>query len=226
MGAAQSAESATQYLSFVLGGDDYGVELSSVQEIINWTDISKVPMTPPWIIGVFNLRGRVLPLIDVAQRFGEPAREPSRRTCILVLQVDIEGLLVPMGVVADEVKQVHDLLPSDIEAPPVMGAKIRVDFLCGLYKSSQGVVCLLDLVRVFSEEELLQAALSDQRIVNRAKEEAASSREADAVAVAPETSVPANDVGDPPDVKPGVSAGDDGPGFFFFEDEDDEAAGG
>lgn len=162
--------SITQYLTFNLGPEVYGVRLSHVQEIVSYAPVSPVPQTPNWIRGVFNLRGKILPMIDLRERFGQEASPVTKKTCVLILQVNVDGLALPMGIVVDYVRQVLDLTDAEIEEPPALGMKLRIDFITGLYKVDDQVLCLLDIEAIFSEEELLAAALSDHRAARKGAE--------------------------------------------------------
>lgn len=156
MGSTEFAE-RRQYLSFSLAGTDYGVGILQVKEILQYETVTPVPSMPASVRGVINLRGSVVPIVDLAVKFGLPATPVTRRTCILVVEVALDGLATVMGMVADSVSEVLELAQSDIEPPPAFGTRIRADFLLGMGKVGRGFVLLLDLDRVLSagERELL-----------------------------------------------------------------------
>jgi purine-binding chemotaxis protein CheW len=156
--AVQGAEQA-QYLTFRIGGEEYGARILRIREIIRFEPLTKVPSTPPWVLGVLNLRGSVVPVVDLAAKLGLPASSIGRRTCVVVVEVDLGGESTLMGVVADAVSQVLDLGPGDIERPPSFGTRVRADYLEGMGRVGKGFVLLLDTDRVLSSRELLPANL-------------------------------------------------------------------
>ncbi len=147
-----------QFLSFQLAGEEYAVEIFRVREIIEYGVVTHVPMTPPWIRGVINLRGGVVAVIDLAVRFGLPAAEVTPRTCIVIVEAQLGGTATPMGIVADAVSQVMDLRTEDIEPPPAFGARIRLEFLLGMARTDKKFALLLDIDRILSSDELLTLA--------------------------------------------------------------------
>jgi purine-binding chemotaxis protein CheW len=155
--AAEKAATA-QYLAFFLAGDECAIGILRVKEIIEFESVTRVPATPPWVRGVMNLRGSVVPVIDLAVKFGLPPSTVTRRTCIVVVETDLEGERVVMGVMADSVSQVLDVAPEDIEPPPAFGTSVRVDYLLGLGRLQDRFVLLLDIDRVLSAAELLKVA--------------------------------------------------------------------
>jgi purine-binding chemotaxis protein CheW len=158
--ASESAEQ-TQYLTFFLGGDEYAIGILRVREIIEYDVVTHVPATPPWIRGVINLRGAVVPVVDLSVKFGLPETPVSRRTCIVIVEVELEGQQTAMGVIADLVSQVIDLRPEDVEPPPPFGTRVRVDFLKGMGKLGKRFALVLDIDRVLSASELLLATSLD-----------------------------------------------------------------
>ncbi|WP_434702678.1 purine-binding chemotaxis protein CheW [Pseudomonas sp. Z1-12] len=154
-----SAPQVRQYLTFTLGGEPFAVGTLSVKEIIEYGQLTAVPMMPPSIRGVINLRGAVVPVIDLGARFGGRLTQVGRRTCIVILEVDhTEGQQV-IGVLVDAVNEVLEIAPADIEPPPAFGAHIRTDFILGMGKVGGRFVILLDIGRVLSVDEL--AALTE-----------------------------------------------------------------
>lgn len=142
-----------KYLTFVLGGEEYGLEILKVREIIGLMDITSVPQTPVFIKGVINLRGKVIPVIDLRLKFGMEEAEPTDETCIIV--VDIGGSL--MGIFVDTVSEVLDVTADQIEPPPSFGSAIDTVFILGMGKIKGKVKILLDIEKVLSAEELNRA---------------------------------------------------------------------
>lgn len=161
-GVSNLAETiAGKYLTFRLGAEEYGFEILKVQEIIGMMHLRPMPRTPDYVRGVINLRGRVIPVIELRRKFELPSREDTDRTCIIVVQATVDQCPVTMGVLVDEVSEVFDIRPSQIEPPPSFGTRVSTDFILGLGKLGERVVVLLDIDRVLSEQEwpaLAQAA--------------------------------------------------------------------
>lgn len=152
------AAPSVQYLSFFIAGEEYAVGILQVREIIEYESVTRVPGAPEWIRGVTNLRGSVLPVIDLGMKFGLPPSTINRRSCIVVVEVSFqEGKLV-MGVLADAVGQVMDLGPGDIEPPPAFGMRVHTDYLSGLGKAGKKFILLLNIDRVMSSQELRAAS--------------------------------------------------------------------
>ncbi len=147
-----------QCLTFTLGGDEYGVGILQLREIVEYETLTKVPSTPPWIRGVMNLRGTVVPVVDLAAKFGLPETEIAARTCIVIVEADLDGESTPMGVMVDTVVRVLDLSPENIEEPPTFGTRVHVDYLLGVGKVDDQLVLVLDINRVLSIDELLEVA--------------------------------------------------------------------
>ena len=154
---------AAQYLTFMLGGDAYALGILSIKEIIEYTAMTEVPMMPASIRGVINLRGAVVPVMDLQVRFGQSANPVTKRTCIVIAEVSSAEGQQTMGIVVDAVNEVLDIDASDIEAPPAFGARIRTDFISGIGKVRNKFVILLDVNRVLDLDDLQAVghALSD-----------------------------------------------------------------
>lgn len=168
MSSPTSDQSSTQYLSFFLGGEAYAIGILRVREILEYQTPTRVPQTPPSIRGVINLRGRVVPIVDLALKFGLPPTEATKWTCIIVVETSIAGETAVMGVLADSVSEVIDLPPSDIEAPPSFGTRVKVDYLQGMGRAGQKFMLLLDIDRVLSAEETAVASSVPAASVPRA----------------------------------------------------------
>jgi purine-binding chemotaxis protein CheW len=148
----------TQYLTFLIAEEEYAIGILRVREIIQYETVTRVPRMPPWIRGVINLRGGVVPVLDLAIKLGLPRSAVTKETCIVITEVEVDGLHNVMGIVADSVSQVIDLSAHDIEPPPAFGTRIRVDYLLGMGKAGKKFVLILDTDRVLSADELLAAS--------------------------------------------------------------------
>jgi len=150
-----------QYLTFFIRGEEYAVDIQRVKEIIEYEKVTRVPTTPVHIRGVINLRGSVLPVVDLAAKFGHGETEPVRTTCIVVVETrghdEADGRLVPVGLLSDAVSEVVDITRAEIEPPPAFGTHVRIDFLHGMAKLEGRLVLVLDIDRVLSSVDLEEA---------------------------------------------------------------------
>lgn len=144
-----------QYLTFMLGGEVYAIGILRVKEIIGYGQVTPVPMMPSFIRGVINLRGRVVPVVDLAARFGRDPLPVGKRTCIVILEVESDGEVQDMGAVVDAVNEVVEIAQDQIEPPPAFGAKIRTDFIEGMGRVNDSFVVVLSVERVLSIEEMM-----------------------------------------------------------------------
>ncbi|GAB2181953.1 chemotaxis protein CheW [Denitratisoma sp. agr-D3] len=149
-----SAGEASQYLTFSLSGEMYAVGILNVKEIIEYGSLTEIPMMPAFIRGVINLRGAVVPVIDLAARFGGSQTQIGRRTCIIILELRDVDLRQDIGIVVDAVSEVIDIPAGEIEPPPSFGAKIRADFIDGMGKVAGKFVIILNIQQVLSVEEM------------------------------------------------------------------------
>jgi len=143
------------YLTFKLDGEDYAVDVSSVREVLDYTSITKVPRTPDFMKGVINLRGSVVPVVDMRLKFGLREAEVTVDTCIIVMEVEIGGEATVIGALADSVKEVFELDPGRIEPPPRIGSGLESEFISGMGKYNDSFIIILDVNKVFSEDELI-----------------------------------------------------------------------
>jgi purine-binding chemotaxis protein CheW len=143
-----------KFLTFLMANEKYGLEILKVREIIGMMNVTSVPTTPVFVRGVINLRGKVIPVVDLRLKFGIEAKEDTPRTCIIVVHLTHADQGVNMGVVVDEVSEVLDINQDQIEPPPSFGPNIRTDFILGMGKVEQKVVTMLDIDRVLSEQEV------------------------------------------------------------------------
>jgi purine-binding chemotaxis protein CheW len=148
----------TQYLTFHLAGEEYAVGILQVREIITYGTLTKVPHTPPSIRGVINLRGNVVPVVDLGLKFGLTAGPVTDRTCIVIVEADINGSRTIMGVIADSVSQVISISDNEILMAPAFGTGVRIDFLRGMGKSGDKFVLILDIDKVLSADDFASAA--------------------------------------------------------------------
>ena len=151
--------SSMSMLRCQIGKGQYLIPLTKVLEIIRYVTPTPVPQTAPWVNGVMNLRGRVIPVIDLAVKFSEPASVPDEWTCIVLVEVELQGETTTLGLVTTLVSEIHDLQATDLDPPPSVGTQIRVEFLQGLFKLEQGFALALDLDKVLSSNE--QVAVRD-----------------------------------------------------------------
>jgi purine-binding chemotaxis protein CheW len=156
--SAAVAVEEKQYLTFMLGGEMFSIDILCIKEIIWYASLTEVPMMPACIRGVINLRGAVVPVMDLSSRFGKPSTPVSKSTCIVIIEVatQVEGERQNMGVVVDSVQAVLEIPASEIEPPPSFGAKIRPDFIEGIGKVNGKFVILLNVDRVLSSQEIGQ----------------------------------------------------------------------
>ena len=141
------------YLTFALAKEIYGLEILTVQEIIQMAPITAMPRTPDSVRGVINLRGKVIPVIDLRETFGMESVEDTNQTCIVVVQVSVNEQAITTGVVVDQVAEVLDVAPDQLEPPPELGASVDTGFILGMGKVDEKVIMLLDIRRVLGGDE-------------------------------------------------------------------------
>ena len=153
-----------QYLTFRLGEEVFGLDVGKVREILDMTATTKIPRTPEFMRGVINLRGNVVPVVDMRLKFGLPAVENTVDTCIVVTEVTLEGETTVLGALVDSVQEVFELEPGQIEPAPRIGTRLRTEFILGMGKRDGKFIMLLDVDKVFSCDELslVQEAGKDQ----------------------------------------------------------------
>lgn len=148
---ASLQELGGKYLTFLLDGEEYGVQILKIREIIGLMDITQVPQTPPFVEGVINLRGKVIPVIDLRTKFGLERAQYNDQTCIIVVDVG-----VMMGIIVDTVNEVHDIPGAAIEPAPQFGAAVDTSFILGMGKVKNEVKILLDIDKVLASTELVE----------------------------------------------------------------------
>jgi purine-binding chemotaxis protein CheW len=153
-----AADGPQQYLTFLLGGEMFAVGILNVKEIIEYGNVTEIPMMPPFIRGVINLRGSVVPVIDLSARFGHKQSQVGKRSCIVIVEVTEDGFRHDIGIMVDAVSEVLEIPGSEIEPPPSFGAKIRADFIFGMGKVAGKFVILLNIAKVLSVDEIAMLA--------------------------------------------------------------------
>jgi purine-binding chemotaxis protein CheW len=154
MNDLRTDEDQQQYLTFTIAGEEYAIGILRVREIMEYSTSTRVPSTAPCVIGVINLRGRVVPLIDLAMKFGQGQTSITKWTCIVIAEVDVEGESTVVGILADAVSHVVDLASSEIEPPPAFGLSGRRDYLVGMGRSGARFILILDVDRLLSAESM------------------------------------------------------------------------
>lgn len=151
---AAAEQDQQQYLTFMLSGETYAMGILAIKEIIEYGNLTEVPRMPQFIRGVINLRGSVVPVIDLSSRFGKQATSVTRRTCIVIIEVATGNETQDVGVMVDAVNAVLEIPPQEIEPPPTFGANIRADFISGMGKVNGKFVIILNIQHVLSVDEM------------------------------------------------------------------------
>lgn len=152
--ALTADERAGKYLTFVLGKEEFGVRVLKVREILGVQDITAVPRTPAYLKGVINLRGKVIPVIDLRLKFGLPGVDYTQRTCVIVVQVSSGSAPLVLGIVVDEVTEVLTMSASEIEDTPGFGMNVATAYILGMAKSKDKVKILLDIDKVLASRDI------------------------------------------------------------------------
>lgn len=147
---ASLADKEGKYLTFALANEEFGLEILKVREIIGYMDITAVPRTPPYVKGVINLRGQVIPVVDLRAKFGMETTATTEQTCIIVVEIAQEGRTFNTGIVVDRVQEVLDIAGEDIEEAPQFGVAVNTDFILGMGKIGDSVKILLDIDKVLA----------------------------------------------------------------------------
>lgn len=151
---AQPTDQASQYLTFMLGGEMFAIGILGIKEILEYASVTDVPMMPPHIRGVINLRGAVVPVVDLSVRFGREPGKVSKRTCIVIVEIRVADAIQDVGLVVDAVNEVLDIHSTDIEPPPAFGARISTDFIAGMGRVNGKFVIVLDVHHVMTDDDL------------------------------------------------------------------------
>ncbi len=155
-------EDALQYLTFSLGDEVFALDLRSVREIIQHGAMTVVPLMPEFVRGVINLRGAVVPVIDLQSRFGRPKTQPGKKTCVIIFDVGPEGDRVELGLLVDAVSEVLDIAPSQIEPPPTFGTSIAREYIHGLGKVGSEFIVILEPERALNIDDMAALAAAHQ----------------------------------------------------------------
>jgi len=143
-----------QYLSFKLEEEDFALDISKVREVLDFARVTKVPQTPEFMRGVINLRGNVVPVVDLNMKFGKKITEKTVNTRIIIGDIDVDGAETVLGVLADSVHEVMELEPEYIEPAPKIGTRLNTDFIKGIGKRDEEFIMILDIDKVFSVDEI------------------------------------------------------------------------
>jgi len=154
----------SQYLTFTLDEELYALDIGKVREVLEFGAVTRVPRTPDFMRGVINLRGNVVPVVDLRLKFGMPRTERTINTCIIITEVTIDGETTVLGALADSVQEVLDLEPDQIDPPPRVGTRLDTSFIRGMGKRDESFIIILDIDRVFSAEELQMVGATERNI--------------------------------------------------------------
>lgn len=149
-----NSASTQQYVTFSLGDELFGVEVSRTREILSLTPVTKVPQTPEYLLGVINLRGQVVPVVDMRLKLGLSAGADTEDTCIIVVDVQVDGEVITVGALADAVREVSEIHADQIEPPPRLGTRLNTEFIKGMGKVDEQFLILLEIDRIFNSDEI------------------------------------------------------------------------
>lgn len=149
------ATTTMQYLTFKLGEENFAIDVIKAQEILDYVAPTRVPQTPSFMLGVINLRGSVVPVIDLRCKFGMSEAERTRDSCIIVMEIDVDGEKTVVGTLVDSVQEVLDLNSENLEPPPRIGTRLKTDFIKSMGNIEGDFLIILDIDRVFSTDELV-----------------------------------------------------------------------
>ena len=156
----------TQFLTFSLADDIFAIDVIKAKEVLDFAEITQIPQTPDYMLGVINLRGSVVPVVDMRRKFKMKITDRTRNSCIVVVEVDVDGDPVTVGALADSVREVIDLNPAQIEPPPKIGTKLNTEFIKGMGNLDDRFVIILDIDKVFSVDDLAMAkTLTEEDVV-------------------------------------------------------------
>lgn len=163
MGETGSME-INQYLTFKLDEEVFGLAIGKVREVLDFTAVTRVPQTPAYMRGVINLRGSVVPVIDLNLKFGMKETVKTVNTCIIIAEIEMDGEVTVLGALADSVQEVVELEQDQIEPAPKIGTRLNTDFIKGMGKREEVFIILLDIDRVFSHEEITIVQNADPQL--------------------------------------------------------------
>lgn len=159
--SVENITETAQYLTFRLEEEVFALDISQVREVLDFTAITKVPRTPEFMRGVINLRGSVVPVVDMRLKFGMSRTEQTLSTCIIIVEINIEGERLILGALADSVQEVIELGPGQIEPAPRIGTRLDTEFIKGMGKRDEQFIIILDIDRIFSMDELASVAVAE-----------------------------------------------------------------
>ncbi len=148
----------SQYLTFALGEELYAIDVADVREVLEMTPVTPIPRVPPYMRGVINVRGSVVPVVDLRIKFGMSRTDQSIHTCVVVLDLRVQGSMIVIGAIVDAVQEVIELEESQVDQVPRLGTGMETEFIRGIGKRDEKFIMILDIQRVFEEDELLEVA--------------------------------------------------------------------
>ncbi len=154
MSAAETVSENMQYLTFRLEDEVFALDITQVREVLDFTTVTKVPRTPDFMRGVINLRGSVVPVVDMRLKFGMSRTEQTVNTCIIIVELSLDGEKLVIGALADSVQEVLEIEPAHIEPPPRIGTRLNTEFIQGMGKRDEQFIIILNIDRIFSTDEL------------------------------------------------------------------------
>jgi purine-binding chemotaxis protein CheW len=160
----KEAMQINQYLSFTMRDENFAIEIAKVREVLDVSTLTRIPRMPEYLSGVINLRGNVVPVMDLGLKLGMAAIEKGKNTCIMIVEVVVEGVEVEMGVLTDSVQMVLDLPPGAVEPVPKMGTDLNTDFIKGMGRQEEKFLIILDIDTILAREG--KAALRDSHIAD------------------------------------------------------------
>ena len=160
--SVSSITETSQYLTFKLEDEVFALEIAKVREVLDFTLIAKVPQTPEFMLGVINLRGTVVPVVDMRLKFAMTRTETTVHTCIIIVEIEVDGENTVLGALVDSVQEVMDLDPEQIEPAPRIGTRLNTKFIKGMGKRDNQFIIILDIDKVFSSDELSMARGMDE----------------------------------------------------------------
>ncbi|HIJ76219.1 MAG TPA: chemotaxis protein CheW [Deltaproteobacteria bacterium] len=155
--SVSSITETSQYLTFKLEDEVFALDIAKVREVLDFTLIAKVPQTPDFMLGVINLRGTVVPVVDMRLKFGMTRTETTVNTCIIIVEIEVDGENTVLGALVDSVQEVMDLDPDQIEPAPRIGTRLNTKFIKGMGKRDNHFIIILDIDKIFSSDELAMA---------------------------------------------------------------------
>jgi len=156
--STNNADTTNQYLTFSLSDELYALEVSKVKEVLEYQPITRVPKTPDFMRGVINVRGGIVPIVDLRLKFDLPAQEQTVDTCIIVLEIAIENETITVGTIADNVHEVVEIQPEEIEPTPKIGTRLDTDFIEGIGKNNDRFLVILNIDKILTSEEITSMA--------------------------------------------------------------------